>query len=182
MRLRLARSANKVIMKRTKQINKARFRKRIIGVSLSVILLAGCEQADQKVSLYQNVDQCVKSGQSAGQCTVSFNSAEKDAIKTAPKYQNSSDCNAEFNECRYSSTYSSWYPLMMGYMMGPNGSSQALYNNNGKYVDSAGNSFGRSLAGASRMTTKSALAPKSAVTSTTTRGGFGASVGRSSGG
>lgn len=168
-------------MKRTKNINKSRFRKRVIGVSLSVILLAGCEQADQKVSMYQNADQCVKAGQSVGQCEVSFKSAEADAIKTAPKYDKSSDCNAEFNECRYSSSHSAWYPLMMGYMMGPGGYSQPLYNNKGSFVDASGNNYGKNL-NTTRMTTKSALFPKPAVTRTTTRSGFGASVGRSVGG
>ena len=168
-------------MKRTKNINKTRFRKRIIGLSVSMVLLVGCEQADQKVQMYQNADQCVKAGQSAGQCAVSFNRAEADAMKTAPKYKSDSDCEAEFNECRYSSSTSSWYPLMMGYMMGPGGYSQPLYNNKGSFVDASGNNYGNKL-NTSRMTTKSSLSPKPAVTSTTTRGGFGASVGRSSGG
>lgn len=162
-------------MKRTKNINKARFRKRVIGLSVSMLLLAGCEQADQKVSMFMNTDECVKSGQSAGQCQVSYKKAEADAIKTAPKYQNSSDCQAEYNDCRYSSSNGSWYPLMMGYMMGPNGSSQPLYNNKGSFVDAAGNNFGKKL-NTTRMTTRSSLGAKPAITKTTTRGGFGSSV------
>ncbi len=73
-------------MKRTKSIRYAAFRKSwqarhltpvAIAVS-AVFMLAGCEQNDETVSMYQNADDCSKAnpGQSA-QCTTAFNEAKK---------------------------------------------------------------------------------------------------------
>ena len=173
-------------MKRTKTINKTRFRKRTIGLVASIVILAGCEQAEQKVSMFQNYDDCAKQSNASPylsqQCKDAFKKAQDDAIKTAPKYDSSKECSDEFKECRYSSSNGAWYPLMMGYMMGPGGVSQPLYSNSqGNFVDAAKNDYGRKL-NTSRMTTKSSLAPKPVMTKTTTRAGFGSSVGRSSGG
>ncbi|MDQ1224315.1 uncharacterized protein YgiB involved in biofilm formation [Pantoea ananatis] len=94
-------------MKRTKTIRYAAFRKSwqarhltpvAIAVS-AVFMLAGCEQNDETVSLYQNADDCTKAnpGQSA-QCTTAFNNAKKEAERTAPKYATREDCVAEFGE------------------------------------------------------------------------------------
>ncbi|SUB15019.1 Protein of uncharacterised function (DUF1190) [Pantoea agglomerans] len=62
-------------------------------------MLAGCEQNDETVSMYQNADDCSKAnpGQSA-QCTTAFNEAKKEAERTAPKYATREDCVAEFGE------------------------------------------------------------------------------------
>ena len=131
-------------MKRTKSIRYAAFRKSwqarhltpvAIAVS-AVFMLAGCEQNDETVSMYQNADDCSKAnpGQSA-QCTTAFNEAKKEAERTAPKYATREDCVAEFgeNQCQQTpaqagvgttnaesqqSGGSFWMPLMAGYMMG----------------------------------------------------------------
>ena len=131
------------MMKRTKQINHASFRKswsarHLTPVALAVsavFMLAACEQADETVSMYQNADDCsaANPGKSA-QCTTAFNSAKEEAVKTAPKYATREDCVAEFGEgqCQQApaqagvgttnaesqSSGSFWMPLMAGYMMG----------------------------------------------------------------
>ncbi|MBA2816346.1 DUF1190 family protein [Candidatus Pantoea persica] len=131
-------------MKRTKNIRHAAFRKswqarHLTPVALAiaaVFTLAGCEQSDETVSMYQNADDCSKAnpGQSA-QCTTAYNNALKEAEHTAPKYATREDCVAEFgeNQCQQTPAQtgtgttqnaeaqqsgSFWMPLMAGYMMG----------------------------------------------------------------
>ncbi len=202
-------------MKRTTKINRASFRKKwsanhLTPVALAittVILLAGCEQKDETVALYQNADDCSQAnpGKSA-QCTTAFNNAKLEAAKTAPKYASREDCVAEFGEgqCQQaqaglgstnaesSSGGSFWMPLMAGYMMGRMmsgglGSQQPLFTSraagnpaNGKFVDATGKSYGPATTGRSMTVPKSALTPKPATTHTVTRGGFGETVAKQS--
>ncbi len=198
-------------MKRTKNINKDTFRKswhsyRVAPVALAisaVFMLAGCEQADETVSLYKNADDCSTSNPSMSeQCTTAYNNALKEAEKTAPKYATREDCVAEFGEAQCTqapaqagmaaesqSSGSMWMPLMAGYMMGRmmgggGYAQQPLFSSknaaspaNGKFVDASGKSYGPATAGGRSMTVpKTAMAPKPAVTNTVTRGGFGESV------
>jgi uncharacterized protein YgiB involved in biofilm formation len=81
-------------MKRTKHINKETFRKswrsyRVAPVALAisaVFMLAGCEQADETVSLYQNADDCSRANPSMSeQCTTAYNNAMKEAEKNRTK-------------------------------------------------------------------------------------------------
>ncbi|KFB99182.1 uncharacterized UPF0441 family protein [Trabulsiella guamensis ATCC 49490] len=131
-------------MKRTKTINHASFRKswsarHLTPVALAVtavFMLAGCEKADETVSLYQNADDCsaANPGKSA-ECTTAYTNALKEAERTAPKYATREDCVAEFgegqcqqtpaqagmapeNQAQAQSSGSFWMPLMAGYMMG----------------------------------------------------------------
>lgn len=131
-------------MKRTKIINHASFRKswnarHLTPVALAVtavFLLAGCEQNDETVSMFQNADDCSQAnpGKSA-ECTASYNNALKEAERTAPKYASREECIAEFGEgqCQQAPAQASmagetqaqpqqsssmWMPLMAGYMMG----------------------------------------------------------------
>ncbi|MCO7507946.1 DUF1190 family protein [Serratia fonticola] len=198
-------------MKRTKNINKDTFRKswrsyRVAPVALAisaVFMLAGCEQADETVSLYKNADDCSTSNPSMSeQCTTAYNNALKEAERTAPKYATREDCVAEFGEAQCTqapaqagmaaesqSSGSMWMPLMAGYMMGRmmgggGYAQQPLFSSknaaspaNGKFVDASGKSYGPATAGGRSMTVpKTAMAPKPAVTNTVTRGGFGESV------
>ncbi|GAA3898903.1 DUF1190 family protein [Gibbsiella dentisursi] len=198
-------------MKRTKNINRETFRKswrnyRMAPVALAVsavFMLAGCEKADETVSLYQNADDCSRSNPSmTEQCTTAYNNALKEAEKTAPKYATREDCVAEFGEAQCTqapaqagmaaesqSSGSFWMPLMAGYMMGrmmggAGFAQQPLFTSknpaspaNGKFVDATGKNYGPATAGGRTMTVpKTAMAPKPAVTNTITRGGFGESV------
>ncbi len=203
-------------MKRTKQINHASFRKswgarHLTPVALAVtavIMLAGCEQADESVSMYQNADDCSSANPGKSeQCTVAFNKAKEEAVKTAPKYASREDCVAEFGEgqCQQApaqagvttnaenqSSGSFWMPLMAGYMMGRMmsggmGQQQPLFSSknpaspaNGKFVDAAGKSYGPAVSGRTMTVPKTAMAPKPATTSTVTRGGFGETVAKQS--
>ncbi|WP_034943328.1 DUF1190 family protein [Erwinia oleae] len=205
-------------MKRTKNINHASFRKSWSARHLTpvafavsaVFMLAGCEQADETVSLYQNADDCSSANPGKSeQCTTAFNDAQKEAAKTAPKYASREECVAEFGEgqCQQAPAQagvgntnaesqqsgSFWMPLMAGYMMGRmmGGSGrvapQPLFTSrapnspaNGKFVDAAGKSFGNATPGRTMTVPKTALAPKPATTSTVTRGGFGESVAKQS--
>ena len=98
-------------------------------------MLAGCEQNDETVSLYQNADDCASATGKAAECTTAYNNALKEAERTAPKYASREDCVAEFgegqcqqapaqagmapeNRAQAQSSGSFWMPLMAGYMMG----------------------------------------------------------------
>lgn len=130
-------------MKRTKTINHASFRKNwnarhLTPVALAitaVFLLAGCEQSDETVSMYQNADDCSSATGKSAECTTAYNNALKEAERTAPKYATREDCIAEFgegqcqqapaqagmapeNQAQAQSSGSFWMPLMAGYMMG----------------------------------------------------------------
>ncbi|WP_033577561.1 DUF1190 family protein [Dickeya chrysanthemi] len=130
-------------MKRTSDINHARFRKRwgyrIAPMALAVstvFILAGCEKSDETVSLYQNADDCSRANPSMkDQCAATYNNALKEAERTAPKYATREECVAAFGESQCtqsgsgsgSSTTASaapqqsgsfWMPLMAGFMMG----------------------------------------------------------------
>lgn len=61
-------------------------------------MLAGCEQNDETVSLYQNADDCASATGKAAECTTAYNNALKEAERTAPKYASREDCVAEFGE------------------------------------------------------------------------------------
>ncbi|WP_409309116.1 DUF1190 family protein [Pectobacterium sp. B1J-3] len=200
-------------MKRTKDINQETFRKgwrtyRLAPVALAVsavFVLAGCEQTDETVSLYQNADDCSAANPSmSAQCTTAYNNALKEAEKTAPKYATKEDCVAEFGEAQCIQSQapaqagmaaepqqsgSSWMPLMAGYMMGRMMSGgagfaqQPLFTSksptspaNGKFVDATGKNYGNATTGRSINVPRTALAPKPATTSTVTRGGFGETV------
>mgnify|MGYP004712501589 FL=1 len=200
-------------MKRTKNIHHATFRKswsarHLTPVALAVtavIMLAGCEQSDETVSMYQNADDCstANPGKSA-ECTTTYNNALKEAERTAPKYASREDCVAEFgegqcqqtpaqagmvpeNQAQAQSSGSFWMPLMAGYMMGRMMSGgaqhQPLFSSRnpaspayGQYTDAAGKSYGAAQPGRTTTVPKTAMAPKPATTSTITRGGFGESV------
>ncbi|MBJ7222449.1 MULTISPECIES: DUF1190 family protein [unclassified Brenneria] len=198
-------------MKRTKNINQETFRKgwrtyRLAPIALAVstvFVLAGCEQADETVSLYQNADECSSANPSMSeQCTTAYNNALKEAEKTAPKYATREDCVAEFGEAQCTQapaqagmaaesqqSGSFWMPLMAGYMMGrmmgggAGYAQQPLFTSksptspaNGKFVDATGKNYGNATTGRTINVPKTALAPKPATTSTITRGGFGETV------
>ncbi|MBE5254010.1 DUF1190 family protein [Mixta mediterraneensis] len=205
-------------MKRTKSIRYAAFRKswqarHLTPVAIAVtavFMLAGCEQNDETVSLYQNADDCAKAnpGQSA-QCTTAYNNARKEAERTAPKYATREDCVAEFgeNQCQQTPAQagagtsnaeshqggSFWMPLMAGYMMGrmmgggAGFAQQPLFSPKsanspakGQFVDASGRNYGSATSGRTMNVPKTALAPKPATTSTITRGGFGETVAKQS--
>ncbi|ADU70679.1 DUF1190 family protein [Pantoea sp. At-9b] len=198
-------------MKRTKNIRHAAFRKswqarHLTPVALAVtavFMLAGCEQSDETVSLYQNADDCSKANPSqSAQCTTAYNNALKEAERTAPKYATREDCVAEFgeNQCQQAPAQagtnaeaqqsgSFWMPLMAGYMMGrmmgggAGFAQQPLFSPktpnspaNGQFVDASGKNYGSATSGRTMTVPKTAMAPKPATTSTITRGGFGETV------
>lgn len=187
-------------MKRTKNINKDRFRKvhtfwkysaLFLAISGSTLFLTGCDDTEN-VSVYQTIQDCERNAQSTSakeQCALDYQNALAQNKSTAPKYSSQSACEDEFgtNQCTTTnSTHSSvmWFPLMSGYSSShANYPSQPLYSSTrygspmqGKFVDAKGNSFGSYKPSGVSSVSRSALASKPAVTTTTTRGGFGSTV------
>lgn len=205
-------------MKRTKNIKHSSFRKswsarHLTPVALAVtavFMLSGCEQSDETVSLYQNADDCsVANPSKSAECKTAYTNAQKEAVRTAPKYDSREACIAEFgegqcqqapaqaslggsgeNQAQAQSSGSFWMPLMAGYMMGrmmSGGASQPLFSSKnpaspayGKYADASGKSYGAATPGRTMTVPKTAMAPKPATTSTVMRGGFGDSVAKQS--
>ncbi|MGK4372661.1 DUF1190 family protein [Enterobacter hormaechei] len=198
-------------MKRTKTMNHASFRKswnarHLTPVALAVtavFMLAGCEQNDETVSLYQNADDCASATGKAAECTTAYNNALKEAERTAPKYASREDCVAEFgegqcqqapaqagmapeNQAQAQSSGSFWMPLMAGYMMGRLMSGGAGYQQQPLFSSKPEQPGLREIHrchrqrlsrhGRTMTVPKTAMAPKPATTSTITRGGFGESV------
>lgn len=160
-------------MKRTKNINKSRFRKSFLGFAVAAAVtftLSGCEQADETVKLYMNSEQCAKeSGNTLEQCQTAEKEAQKVAAETAPKFGTYAECYEEFGSmCQHNTAAaastggeSPWMPLMMGYMLGNMRGSSNSYH-------------------AAPRSTWSGSKSSFSSSKTTTRGGFGSSVGRSS--
>ncbi|UDG79943.1 DUF1190 family protein [Candidatus Steffania adelgidicola] len=198
-------------MKGMKQMNHVSFSRywhayRMTPVAIAVgavLILASCEKSDENVLLYMNSDDCAQSNPSLReQCNTAYKSAQKEAVKTAPKYASRADCVAEFgeNQCTQVSSTTDvahesqnsegmWMPLMAGYMMGrmmgsgggyvqqPLFSSHAPHSPaHGQFVDASGSSYGVATSGRSITVPKTALAPKPVTTHTITRGGFGETV------
>lgn len=168
-------------MKRTKNINRSRFRKSFLGVAVAVAMtfsLSACEKADETVKFYQNSEQCAtETGNTLEQCKKAEDDAKKVAAETAPKFGSLAECQAEFGDmCQQSNNNSggggggdsSWMPLMMGYMMGSmmNSGSNNYYqqsspmykSKSGKYMDNKFRSY-NVTPGKTFKVSKSAIKP-----------------------
>ena len=105
-------------MKRAKKL-------KLALLAASALTLAACGEAEEEVLAYPSVDDCIKAGvHDAATCEAEFAKAKEVHEKSAPRYANSGNCNADFgyNRCyqqRSSSGGSIWLPFMMGYMMAP---------------------------------------------------------------
>ncbi|QXO10047.1 hypothetical protein pEaSNUABM37_00086 [Erwinia phage pEa_SNUABM_37] len=186
-------------MKRTKNIRHERFRKVHRFGSLSMALMVatgafamtGCDEvADQQVAMYRNSDDCVKANPSeTEQCNKAWQRALQESDKTGPKYNNQQDCTDEFgtNQCYQHSSSGGGFvymPYPGGFMYGGHGNySQPLYSSSRSsspmyrsFSDASGRNYGSNISGRNIMTTRTAISPKPATTSTVTRGGFGRSV------
>lgn len=186
-------------MKRTKLMNKQRFRKGFVLASVvaSTFALSGCEVADETVKMYQSVDQCqTLESEGSSQCKTSFEQAKAEHEKAGPKFESASECASEFGTCEYNNSTGSFMPMMAGFMMGQMmGNMQAnsnfraaspMYSNGSKYMDIKRNSYNNITPGKSFGTYKSTMTKQPSSTAakagTVTRGGFGSSVRGSSGG
>ena len=195
-------------MKRTKNINKNRFRKvhtfwkysaLFLAISASSLFLTGCDESEN-VSVYKTIQDCERSApndKAKQQCALDYQNALSNSEKTAPKYSNKALCEEEFgyDQCKQSTTSTTsaqnsshssimWFPMMSGYTSSSaNYPSQSLYSSSrpsspmhNQFVDAKGNSFGSFTNSGKANVSRSSLVSKPAVTTTTTRAGFGSTV------
>jgi uncharacterized protein YgiB involved in biofilm formation len=133
------------------------------------------------------VDDCIKAGvHDAATCEAEFAKAKEVHEKSAPRYANSGNCNADFgyNRCyqqRSSSGGSIWLPFMMGYMMAPrmgaNVYSQPLYrprSDPSSFYTSGNGRVGNASSDGRATVGQSQTRQPKARTRTVSRGGFGA--------
>ncbi|AQW89063.1 hypothetical protein FDH34_gp382 [Serratia phage BF] len=191
-------------MKRTKNINHKRFRKvhkfwkysaLFVAIGSTFFLTACDDFQEENVSVYKTIQDCEKGASTQAdkdRCALDYQNALGQAEKVAPKYDSKGSCEEEFgyDQCKPSSQTAShssgfmWFPIMSGYSSShANYPSQPLYSSSrysspmyNKFVDAKGNSFGNFTHAGKASVSRSALAPKPAMTTTTTRGGFGSTV------
>lgn len=176
-------------MKRSKSLKLA-----LMGVS--VLVLTACEEANEAAAIFESVDECAKfEGFELEQCRTNWETAEVEHVRTAPKYTDVADCQADFgaDQCekapqQTSSGGSVFMPMMMGYMMGSmlsgggrsNVATQPLYRSKDdpKNFRTGDNKKVSGKTGISKVASSTARAP-STKTSTIRRGGFGSTAARS---
>lgn len=180
-------------MKRTRNIRRARFRKRLMlvtGMALTPMLLMGCDQTPA-TRPFSSISQCQQQYQyTAAQCRQIYAQAVDQAKVSGPQYRTQQDCvNDNRNDpkaqqqCQYTRHGSSshFFYVPRYYSYSPGSYAQPFYRGHG-------NSF-RSAKGTPFTPSSGGYRPVSRPTSSTiTRGGFGrsasshASFGHSSGG
>lgn len=156
-------------------------------LAASALTLAACGEAEEEVLAYPSVDACIKAGvHDAAICEAEFAKAKEVHEKSAPRYADAGNCNADFgyNRCyqqRTSSDRSVWLPFMMGYMLAPrigsNVYSQPLYRprSDPNTFYTAGNGrVGNATSDGRAKVAQSQTSPPKARTRTVSRGGFGA--------
>jgi uncharacterized protein YgiB involved in biofilm formation len=177
-------------MKRSKSIKLA-----LMGVS--VLALSACDQPQEAAAIFENVDECAKfEGFDLEQCRQNWDVAEQEHVRTAPKYTDIADCQADFGEAQCekapqqtSSGGSVFMPMMMGYMMGSmlsgggrsNVATQPLYRSKDDPSNfrTGDNQKVSGKTGITQVASTTARAP-STKTSTVSRGGFGTTAMRTS--
>jgi uncharacterized protein YgiB involved in biofilm formation len=156
-------------------------------LAATALTLTACSEAKEEVLTYPTVNACIKAGvHGAATCEAEFSKAQGVHEKSAPRYANSRNCDAEFgyNRCyqqRTSSGSSVWLPFMMGYMLAPRiGSSvytQPLYQTRGdpnRFYTSGGGRVGAATSDGRAKVAQSQTSRPQARTRTVSRGGFGA--------
>jgi len=181
--------------KRTSYINLSKMRKSFalkpLAIGVTGVLLSACSSDKQDATVYTNLQDCVDQNPSAEtQCKLAFEEAQKEAERTAPKYNSQYDCEYEFgaNQCRnvQSGSGSFFMPFMAGYMvsslLSPRPYYQPMftsYSRNSSYRNNWIGADGTSYGDTRKRNLKvreSAFDKKPAVTRTIQRGGFGSSV------
>ena len=164
-------------------------------MSASVLTLSACDNAED-VAIFENLEQCVsQDGFSREACETNMETAQKEHVRVAPKYNSVADCEADFGAAKCeiapqqtSSGGSIFMPLMMGYMMGSmlSGPSRVATQPLYRSKDNPGNfrtADNKKVAGKTGLAKAPASATKPPTTKTRTvrRNGFGATASRSAG-
>ena len=102
-------------MKRTRTLS-------LVMMSTSALFLTACDEPQTEVTVYETLEQCVADGLDAEFCQKTYNLAQQEHLRAAPRYRSAQECATDFGpeqcqEHRTSSGSSIFMPLMMGYMM-----------------------------------------------------------------
>lgn len=163
----------------------------------SVILLAGCQEEQAEVVIFDDPAACAAGGVDAATCEVQFAEAQAEHEETAPRYDAVAVCEAEHGAgacIEDESRPSVFMPLMAGFIMGQMLSGRGLASRamvptagagfaTTDGATRAGNLSGRGTVAASTLTTQAASTRNAAPltqSSVARAGGFGGS--RTSGG
>lgn len=160
----------------------------IAGLSLS-----GCGDDSKDMVVYKSVADCANENPGYEQeCEAAYESALKEAQRTAPKYRSIADCSVDFGPemCQHTSSNDWVMPAMAGFMFAK------LMNNNRSYYSqplfsstyvgspfyhvwttSNGHTYGNSSYRTSHIrVSHEQMKPKPTVNRTISRGGFGSTV------
>ena len=171
------------------------------GIIAAVVITAmsGCEPApDASVNNVSSVDECVQNSfGTTDECKAQWDLAKDESARTGPRFEDSGDCATEFGQCeRYTINHdngtqsSVFIPMMAGMMMGNMMASntahvptQPLYRSEEDRRNGSSGFITASGAHVSKGTTMvNSSSVKASGPTTISRGGFGASSGRSGGG
>lgn len=186
----------KAPQKRSRSINLHAMRKgfavKPLALGIASVFLSACGSEKEQATIYNNIDDCAtQNPEFTAECKTAFEQAQKEAERTGPRYNSTSDCEYDFgyNQCRQvnSGGSSFFMPFMAGYMLSsflsPRGYySQPMYTSysrrspyRNQWINASGRSFGDSRYSKFKVD-KSAFKPKPTVSRTIKRGGFGSSV------
>lgn len=162
-------------MKRTKNISKARFRKRIIlagGMVIASAFLSGCDVSDDTYRPYGSISECQKTlNDYSSNCTNAYKSAVDNAKVTGKSYRTKEECEKDndANRCEYTSHGGAhFYPYPHYYSYAGTGSyAQPFYK-------ARNSETFRSRTGTEFAPTRSSS--RISGVKTVTRSGFGSSV------
>lgn len=185
-------------MKRSQQINLDRMRKvktsrpllRPLALAVASITLAACSDQEEQVKVVTSVDDCTdNTSLTREQCEVAYKQAIVEAVRTGPRYDSQSQCEAEFgyNQCIQPQPGSFFMPFIAGFMVsnllngGNYGYNPVYYyrNSSSSYRNRLMTADGSVIGRPGQSTysvSKSALQPKPSVTRTVSRGGFGSTA------
>jgi uncharacterized protein YgiB involved in biofilm formation len=166
---------------------------RLVLMGSAALALAAC---DEKVpaGVFENAERCSVSGQySREQCNAAFADAQREHMRTAPRFESQAECETQFgpNQCQRAPEsqtaaannggHSIFMPLMMGYMLGnmmggPGYMSQPLYRPAGSqtYYSAAGT--GVATGPGKVNVSQAAFKPQASAVGSVSRGGFGSSA------
>ncbi len=183
-------------MKRTKHINLGSMRKKARFFSLAPLALAvisGCAPEPKgQVKFVTDIDDCTAhTSLTQEQCRAVYQDAVEEAQRTAPRFGNARDCQAEFGNCE-SNGSGYFVPIMAGYLISElidetgdvleakykrrNNNPVFRYEKKGSYHNKIMTADGSVVGSSGRRTyfvKEDTLKPKPKATKTLSRGGFG---------
>lgn len=180
----MKRSSNINLFRMKKSHSKFLLRPLYLGIAAT---LAACSSNTEEVKIIKNPQQCEEETTlTAQECEIAYQKAVEEAARTAPKYANISECEAEFGyrNCSQHSGTGFFMPLMTGFLLSELLSDRRYYkpvytyrgsrsNYRDRIMTSNGAVLSRNNSGTFHVSKDTLKKKAPTVTKTVSRGGFG---------